>query len=140
MACELGVPIRNGDVIIHLEGHQTPDLKTYRALMHPGTGDPVACAGDPIRVGVSRDEETLELRFPLPASRWISPLFRPEDESRRSSGFACALETDVRLTPNSCGGPVIDGAGRVAGIVIACRADGSSCVIPAAVAGKVVAD
>lgn len=140
MARKLGVPIRKGEVIVHLEGRRTPDIETYRRLMQPETGNPIVCAGDPIRVGVSRDEETLELRFPLPATRWISPLFRPEDESRRSSGFASAFDTDIRLTPTLCGGPVIDTAGRVAGIVIACRADGSSYVIPATVAAKVAAD
>ena len=136
MGSEFDMPIRKGDIIVHIEGHPTPNLKTCLELLEPEAGDPVACAGDVIRVGVRRGDDSLELRLPL-APTW-GPF--PTYLSRRYSGFPSVFETHIPLPPNLCGAPVIDGTGRVAGIAIACRNHGRISVIPAAVAGKVATD
>ena len=136
------VPLRKGDVVVHVEGQPTPDVDAYRALIEPESGAAIAYAGDPVRVGVRRGRDTLELRFPLLPFDFFTYSAR-RTASRRWWGFPSVFGTDIRLTPTLCGGPVIDRSGRVAGIAIACRAHGikgERHVIPAAVAKKVVAD
>ena len=130
------IPIRKGDVIVHVEGRPTPDLDSYLKLMDPDIGVRFVYAGDPIRVGVKRGDKTLELRFPLPLGRYVDR----RRESLRRSAFPSVFDAPIPLMPNQCGGPVMDKTGRVAGIAIACRNQGRIAVIPAAVAGKVAAD
>ena len=136
MGSEFDMPIRKGDIIVHIEGRPTPNLKTCLELLEPEAGDPVACAGDVIRAGVRRGDDSLELRFPLAPTSSGFPTY----VSRRYSGFPSVFETHILLPPNLCGAPVIDRTGRVAGIAIACRNQGRIAVIPAAVAGKLAAD
>jgi hypothetical protein len=110
----------------------------------PEAGAAIAYAGDPVRVGVKRGDNTLDFQFPLPLSYSIE-YFGAENESLRWSGFPSVFGTNIPLTPKLCGGPVIDKTGRVAGITIACRTVpftswGQRHVIPAAVAKDVLAD
>ncbi len=67
-----------------------------------------------------------------------------QDGERGPEVHDSAFRTDIQLTPESCGGPVIDRNGRVVGIVIACRTEyggfGQRYVIPASVARRVIAD
>jgi S1-C subfamily serine protease len=69
---------------------------------------------------------------------------RIKDGDRGPEFHDSVFGTDIQLTPESCGGPVIDRNGRVVGIAIACRTEsggfGESHVIPASVARRVVAD
>jgi S1-C subfamily serine protease len=148
MADEFDVPIHKGDIIVHVEGQPTPDHKKYLELMDE-VGVPPAYAGDPVRVGVKRGDKTLEFRFPLVPSAFMIPYHRPEYESLRWSALPSAFDSDVPLTPKTCGGPVIDRSGRVAGIAIASRGQpsmsldmilGRIYVIPASVAKGVVAE
>jgi serine protease Do len=66
------------------------------------------------------------------------------DEQRGGEVPDCAFGTDIELAAESCGGPVIDRAGRVVGIVISCQTEhggfGQHHVIPASAARKVIAD
>ncbi|MHC4460740.1 MAG: trypsin-like peptidase domain-containing protein [Planctomycetota bacterium] len=128
------IPLRKGDIILHVEGHREMDREAFFKL----TEFDVHCAGDPIRIGVKRGDQTLEFRFPLPPSSYMIPYSPPEYESLRCSAFPSVFETDIPLTPKMCGGPVIDKTGRVAGVAIGCRNRGRIYVIPAAVARKVV--
>jgi serine protease Do len=134
----LGLPVRKGDIIVHVEGHPTPDLKTYRELSKSEVDYRTTYAGDPIRVGVKRGDDTLDFRFPL-VPGW-SPY--PQDQSIRCSAFPSVFDTYLPLTLKMCGGPVIDKTGRVIGVTIARRRNhgetvGGIHVVPAAVAGKV---
>ena len=71
-ARELGMLIRNGDLVRRIEEHETPDTKTVLQLVgdsdHPGAL--IANAGDPMTVIVDRDNATTELRFPWAPSHW----------------------------------------------------------------------
>ena len=125
------IPLRKGDIIVQVEDHRKPDPETFERAVERAEDK---CAGDPIRVSVKRGDETLEFHFPL-APVW-SPY--PKYISRRCSGFPSACDADIPLTPETCGGPVIDRTGRVAGIAIACRDHGRIHVIPAVVARAVV--
>lgn len=132
-AREFDVPLREGDIIVQIEGHPTPDLKTYLKLMEPKAGVPIGYAGDPIRVGVKRGDKMLEFRFLLPPV----PYYRGYGQSDRCSAFPSVFDTHILLTTKMCGGPVIDKTGHVAGITITCRKRGWVYVVPATVASKV---
>lgn len=142
IAHRYNVPLRKGDVVLHVEGKPTPDFKAYWALIRPESGTAIAYAGDPVRVGVRRARDTLEFRFPLVPETFSG--FDPKTVSRRWFGFPSVFSTDVQLTPKQCGAPVIDKSGRVVGIAIASRTIygnfGQRHVIPARVARGVVAD
>jgi serine protease Do len=133
-AREFNVPLREGDIIVEVEGHRTPDLKTYLETLERKAGIPIGYAGDPIRVSVKRGDKTLEFRFRLPPI----PYGHGYGQSNRCSAFPNVFDTHILLTPKMCGSPVIDKNGRVAGITIACRKRGWIYVIPANVAGDTV--
>jgi len=137
-------PLRKGDIVVDIEGRRTPDLKTFRELIGLRTGVPIGYAGDPVRVGVLRGGKTMQFRFPLPPSDLTIQYNGAKYESRRWSAFPSVFDTDLPLTPELCGGPVIDRNGCVVGISIACRTTyggfGQRHVIPASVVKGVVAD
>ena len=137
-----GVPLLKGDVVVHVEDRPTPDYDAYLALFQPKSGTPIAYAGDTVRVGVRRGGDTLELRFALPPSNsWD---YGAGTTSRRWWGFPSVFSTDIRLTPQQCGAPVIDKSGHVVGIAIACQGEpgnwGQRHVIPAPIARDLVVD
>jgi serine protease Do len=129
-------PIRERDVIVHIEGRPTPNVKTFEKIAapdHRGRELPFVFAGDPVRVGVKRSGKDLELRFPS-----ISYMHNPGDKtSRRKTGFAAVFDTDAIITADTCGGPVVDRSGEVVGITIALPTEARVYVVPAAVARKV---
>lgn len=128
-------PLRIGDIIVHVEGQPTPDLKTYVALTEkPGVGVASVIAGDPIRVGIRRGDQVLELRFPLPSE---SSTDAWESKSNRRSAFPKVFASDVPIAPDRCGGPMLDRQGRVVGVTVACRTHGRVYVVPAALAREV---
>ncbi len=149
------VPLRKGDVILHLEGRQKPNLATCLDVLTAKAGNPAA--GDPVRVGVRRQDKSLEFRFPLAPTQFLLPPNRSDYENRRDSlwgreslrrsGFPSVFDTALPLTPTQCGGPLIDHGGRVVGISIASVRAPSAWeppaqihVIPAAVAKRIVTD
>ena len=153
MARWFDVPLRKGDVILHLEGQQKPNLATCLDVLTAKAGNPAA--GDPVRVGVRRQDESLEFRFPLAPTKFILPPNRSDyerdprwgRESLRRSGFPSVFDTALPLMPTQCGGPLIDHGGRVVGISIASVRAPSAWeppaqihVIPAAVAKRFVSD
>jgi hypothetical protein len=130
------LPFRKGDVIVHIEGHPTPNRQAYRKLLEPASGEPPALAGDRVRVGIKRGKETLEVQAVL-VSGWSSI-------SPRCAGFPSAFDADIPLAPqlpmpsDLCGGPIIDGAGLVVGVAIACRP--WPLVLPASTVRRFLAD
>jgi S1-C subfamily serine protease len=69
---------------------------------------------------------------------------RVQDGDRGPEFHDSVFGTDIQLTPESCGGPVIDRNGRVVGIAITCRHEvggfGQSYVIPASAARRMISD
>jgi serine protease Do len=135
-ARKFNVPLREGDIIVEVEGQRTPDLKAYLETLQRKAGIPIGYAGDPIRVAVKRGDDTLEFRFPLPPV----PYARGYGQSDRCSAFPNVFDAHILLTPKMCGSPVIDKTGHVAGTAIACGDRGWTYVIPATVAGNLVPD
>jgi len=135
----LGSPLRKRDVIVHVEGRPTPNLKAFEQVTKRhssgrGWGVPSVIPGDPIRVGVRRDGKDLELRFPLHAEAVIGGY---SSVSPRSCAFPSVFDTDAIITWDTCGGPVVDRFGEVVGITIALATKERVYIIPAAVARKV---
>jgi S1-C subfamily serine protease len=126
------IPLSEGDVIIEVQGRATPTLKSFLKLGDAGVGVLPACPGDPVRITVRRAGKRLELRFPMP-----SDFFRPREDSARRSGFPLVLDADLSLSPDQCGGPVIDRSGRVIGIAVAVREQAGVYVVPASVVREV---
>ncbi|MHC4462913.1 MAG: trypsin-like peptidase domain-containing protein [Planctomycetota bacterium] len=129
--------LRKGDVIVHVEGRPTPDLKTFEQITKRVGGGrawevPQVIAGDPIRVGVRRDGKDLELRFPL-----LPVMAYHNKVTLRSCAFPAVFDTDAIVTRDTCGGPLVDRSGEVVGITIALATKERVYVVPAAVARKV---
>jgi S1-C subfamily serine protease len=114
-------PIRVGDVILSIESRPVPNVRTFEQLTKPlangysGREVPFVIAGDPIRVTVRRDGKERSLRFPLPSTTWDVR----DKTSPRNSSFPAVFDTDVSLSRDLCGGPLVDCEGRVVGITIA---------------------
>jgi serine protease Do len=131
--------LRKGDVIVHVEGRPTPNLKAFEQVTERHSSGrawslPSVIPGDPIRVGLKRDGKDQELRFPLPAMVQISGY---DSASPRSCAFPAVFDTDAIVTRDTCGGPLVDRSGEVAGITIALATKERVYVVPAAVARKV---
>jgi S1-C subfamily serine protease len=117
---DLESPIRVGDVILSIEGRPVSNLKTWEKLTkrranNSGWEVPFVIAGDPVRVTVRRDGKERSLRFPLPSTTWDVR----DKTSPRNSSFPAVFDTDVSLSRDLCGGPLVDCEGRVVGITIA---------------------
>ena len=73
-----------------------------------------------------------------------TPAERVQEGARGPEVHDTVFGTDILLTPESCGGPIIDMNGRVVGITVSCRTEyggfGQSDVIPASVARTMIAD
>jgi S1-C subfamily serine protease len=113
----INAPFRKGDVILHIEGHPMPNRQAYRKLLEPASGEAPALAGDRVRVGIKRGKDALEVQavlVPRNLPAWANV-------SSRCAGFPSAFDADILLAPHQCGGPIIDGAGLVVGVAIACR-------------------
>jgi serine protease Do len=115
---ETDTSLPRGDVIVHIEGRPTPNMRAFEELTtleRRGRGVPFVFAGDPIRVGVQRRGDIVELRFPLNSA--IAN--RRSRASQRKCGFPAVFDTDAVITKNTCGAPVVDRTSQVVGITIA---------------------
>jgi S1-C subfamily serine protease len=128
-------PFHKGDVILTIDGHAITDLKGYSSLIEPEEGDPIAIAGDRLRVVVVREGKKVELR-PLLGPQVLP---RPDGQSPRYSGFPTAYSVAVDAK-SPLGGPVLDRTGRVMGVAIAWRGRGWLLVVPAATAKTVAGE
>lgn len=127
--------LRQGDLIRAVDGHPTPDLEAYQKLFYPKQGDPIAIAGDQVRLAIVRDGKKLDLLQVLDPAH----VPQPDGQSPRYSGFARAYNVTVEAK-FPLGGPVADREGRITGIAISWRAQGWLLVVPAATAKNVAED
>jgi serine protease Do len=123
-----GISLKNGDIVRKIDGQPTPNLKALHQLVAPKDGTPIAIPGDFISVEVQRDNKKLDLRFRLHTH--IST-FSQFSRSPRRTGFPSIFDISQGLERTQCGGPVIDKAGAVIGIVIAAKGHLGTCVLPA---------
>lgn len=99
--------IRSGDVITAIDGQAMRSERDLYELLGNRAVD------DSLQVGVTRAGESVELSVPLSASTYRS------DSSERGDPFPVVFEHDMPLSPEECGGPVVDLNGKALGITIA---------------------
>jgi serine protease Do len=116
--------------------------------------------GDPVKVRYEREGKEAELEFPLssreellkvrqeailketgmkqlPDRRALDPTAQMGSSlSGNASGYPKAVQSDLTIDANECGGPVVDVDGRIVAITIARAERVSTYMVP----GKVVAD
>jgi len=132
---DFGLPIlREGDVVQSIDGNEVHGLKDYQKLCDPSVGSLVWVAGDRPRVVVKRAGAVVCLH----PRTGPQSLARSNDLSPRCSGFAHAYAVTMDGKP-LLGGPVIDRAGKVAGLAIAWRAAGCLLVLPSTTAKEIAA-
>jgi serine protease Do len=119
--------LQKGDIIVSIDGHPTPNHESYLGLLATEKGNPIAIAGDQVRLVVRRVEKQIELIQTLgPPDR-----FRMAEQSARCSGFSQVRSITTTVAgPKHCGGPVFDRRGRLSGLVIAWRNSGWAIVLP----------
>ena len=113
--------IIKGDVIRSVDGDLVASPDELRQLIQAKN------PGDPVRIALSRQEESdLEqfvLRAVLSGRRFHSRAQYQNNLggalSERRFGFPSALQHDTVLSPRDCGGPLVDLEGRVVGFNIA---------------------
>ena len=124
--------LKKGDVIIELEGEAIKDPlefgKRVRGLK----------AGDELRFRYQRGDKVEEAQVKLGARPQgpSSDRFRRMNEmagplSRKVSGYPEALQHDMPLSPDQCGGPVVDLEGRCVGINVSRAGRVKTLAIPA---------
>ena len=109
--------LQNGDQILMIDGRRMIGSKS--AIRTLGGKYP----GDVVRLTILRGDDRLELAAQL-SERAI--LMESQNDAKvngprnaRLSGFDSVIQHDTVLTPNQCGGPVLDSDGDVIGINIA---------------------
>ena len=128
--------IQDDDLIVAIDGQQSKSLRTIQQMITSHR------SGEWITVTIERDGERKDLQAQLTdMSIVLSDETEAEvngDLSARASDFASAFQHDTVLTPNQCGGPLVDTHGRVVGLNIAragrvhCFALPADVVVPAA--------
>ncbi len=124
---ETGAPaeqagIQQGDVVVAVQGE--PCRSMMQLAMAVGNLRP----GEEVEVKVLREGEERELRIKLaerpseldgrdPRLEMMNRMGGPL--SRNREGFRNAIQTDLPLSPEQCGGPLVDLQGQVVGINIA---------------------
>jgi S1-C subfamily serine protease len=128
--------LQKSDIVLSIDNHPTPDLKSYTILLEPGKGGaPIAVAGDHVHVTVRRGDKQIVIREQLSPPSWP----RLAMQSPRSSGLADVYSVCTSSDSNLCGGPVFDKTGRAVGIGIAWRQAGWLLVLSAERAQAVTA-
>lgn len=132
-AAEAG--IRKGDVVVGVgEASVTSPFELRNALLDYGPGDEV-------EVRIRRDGGELGIdvllggrpEFPgVPEGRLRAMRRMGGPVSLVGLGFPLAVQTDMKLRPEQCGGPVVDLRGQVVGMTISRTDRTRSFVLPAA--------
>lgn len=128
-ADEAGLQV--GDVITHVSGKEIADGSSLAAAI--GKHRP----GDMLHLRVRRGDEELAMRARLkyPFSRLLSrgalQNHLAGKLSTRRAGFPRAMQHDSVLTPQECGGPLVELNGKAVGINIARAGRAASYAIPA---------
>lgn len=128
------------DVIIEVDGQK---IESRGALVESIQRNPV---GAEIQLKVLRGDETLDFPIVLTdqsvfGSDWDRNEIQNEMGgrlSKRRLDFPMALQHDTPLSPNDCGGPIVDLSGEIVGINIARAGRVDSLALPAATVLSVI--
>ena len=103
------------------------------ALLTTEKDNPVAIAGDQVRLVINRGGKQIELAYVLGPPDW----FRMAEQSARCSGFSQVHSVTAASGSKLLGGPVVDRHGHLLGVAIAWRNSGWLLVLPASAAKSV---
>ncbi len=124
--------VQINDVIIAVDGKPETQMVELQMTIQQHV------AGDVVEVTAIRDGKEIKFTIKL-ADRTDSGTERADAQnqmggrlSKRRMGFPMAIQHDTTLTPNECGGPVVDLTGNVVGINIARSGRVDSLALPAA--------
>ncbi len=124
--------IEVGDVIFSADGSRVRSREELQAIV----GN--ALPGDRVKFGIRRGDQEVFRSVTLGRRTFDSlGLDQTEAEhdggplSRRRSGFASIIQHDCPLTPNQCGGPLVNVDGQVIGMNIARASRVESYALPA---------
>ena len=106
--------LRAGDLITNVDGRDTQPVKDFSEIEETAAG----LAGDRIPVAYARQGIVQHADVALSPERNGGEWERRSFSDRRS-GFPSVFIHDTVITPQECGGAVIDGSGHVIGINIA---------------------
>lgn len=109
--------VQDGDQILKINGH--PTLSSKSAITALGRMYP----GEVVSLTIVRGENTIELDAQMSDK---TLLLESKNDAKvngprnvRLNGFDSVIQHDTVLSPNQCGGPLLDSSGRVIGINIA---------------------
>ena len=132
----LAAGIKAGDVIIEVEGEKITDRDHLIAKVKKFS------PGDQVQLIVDRNGTQLEMRVMLGSRHAAAiPAFDPNHMmlqkmqvalSKNRSGYPSALQHDLPLNPDECGGPLVNLNGEVVGMNIARAGRIRTLAIPAA--------
>lgn len=111
--------LRSGDILLAIGGKSTPTVESViETLRDANAGDVIAIIAERDGAAMKFDVE-MSLQPLDPRSRRDRMNSMGNDLSRRRDGFARVFQHDATITPDLCGGPVLDLDGRGLGINIA---------------------
>jgi hypothetical protein len=111
------------DLITHLNGMPTPTAEEYIRVRDSQLAFPESLVGERFLLTIQRGPQTFQAAVPIVPSAFPSPYdWKQCPLSLRRNGFPHVFVQDGGITPEECGGPVVDRLGRVIGLNIA-RAD-----------------
>jgi S1-C subfamily serine protease len=125
--------LQGGDVLLAVDGQAVTSAFELRGILQKTR------PGESIRVKYLREGAETETEILLggrpefqrvPEARLRSMRSMGTDVSLVAGGFPVILQSDMQLTPEQCGGPVVDLQGRVIGISIARPDRTRSFIIP----------
>lgn len=131
--------LQPGDVILRVGERRVGGVFALRAALIDLELEP----GQTAQLWISRrgEERAVEVvlgrrprfpQFPVARLRQMERMAGDKGLSRHADGFPAAIESDIKVWPEHCGGPAVDLDGRVVGIVIARATRTRSFVIPTA--------
>ena len=119
-----------------IDGEDVQDAKQYAAFWEVRT----PTAGDPVLLTIERQQKEMNVLTQFSVSGY--DLFHQLDESgelnRRRSGFPAVFAHDGVISPEQCGGPVVDLQGRIVGVNISRAGRHAAYAIPTSVILKLV--
>jgi len=125
----------SGDVIVEVNGKKVQSQTELREILDTFKLEEL------VNVKVSRKGATKDFRVSIePTDRSEYQNSRGSELSRRRTGFAEVLQTDMVVNAKDCGGPVVDLDGKVLGINIARAGRVETWVLPSEVIKPLLPD
>lgn len=124
--------LQEGDEVVNINGITIDKPESYGIELQK------YWPGDTIAISLKRAGNTYTKQIVLAERPATAPANHPAEmfrggKSMRRDGFTAVFTHDAVLTPDQCGGPVFDAAGRFQGINIARFSRTSTLVLPASV-------